>query len=136
MTFDELLDEYGLEFMNEEYPDDSPQPMEALDELFSSYEAVRAAFYGGRYGFKQDVFNPNDEYFKFDGNGNIQSIPYVNDYLNDVIDEDDFIQWCKEKGYVDDEDEGAVESSLKRKARKPVHSRLIKRPSRLFRRKG
>lgn len=98
--YDELLRKYGKEYANETNLD-SLEYMENLDMFFKNpYDAVKSAFHGGRYGFEQDKFNPNDDYFRFDGK-NIQSVPYVNDYLHDVIDEDDFIQWCKDNGYLD-----------------------------------
>lgn len=34
-------------------------------------KAVRACFYGGRYGFKNDSFNPTDEWFKYDRVGDL-----------------------------------------------------------------
>ena len=99
----ELVREHGRDYLSEEYPDDLPMDMDEIEMAFSSVqEALTRAFYGGRYGFEADSFNPNDAWFCFDGNGNIKSIPYIDDYLDDVIDEDLFIEWCMSNGYIDE----------------------------------
>lgn len=73
-------------------------------------EAIMAAFYGGRYGFRQDPFNPNDEYFSFDGYGNLESIPneyYLQDYFDQFRDE--ILEYVNENGIelygVEEEDD-------------------------------
>ena len=69
-------------------------------------EAVTRTFYGGRYGFERDSFNPNDNWFRVNAYGNGESIPYLDDYLKDMIDEESFYDWCVEQGYFEsDEDE-------------------------------
>ena len=48
----------------------------------------------------------NDDYFRFNGYGNVESIPYLDDYLKDMIDEESFYDWCVEQGYFEsDEDD-------------------------------
>lgn len=104
--FDDILNDYGLEYIAENDPDNEPIDMDVLDDYFSSpWEAIRSSFYGGRYGFDRDSFNPTDDYFVFNGYGNIQSIPYLDDYLKDIIDEEEFFDWCVEQGYFEIEDE-------------------------------
>ena len=77
--FNEIINELG-------YVDDEVFYMDDLSEVFGNdvEEAIRAAFYGGRYEFSQDPFNPNDEYFSFNGYGNLMSIPEycLQDYFN------------------------------------------------------
>ena len=104
-NFKEMVREYGYEFLQEnDY--ETPIEMDMLDEFFnSSWEAIRSAFYGGRYGFERDSFNPNDDYFVFNGHGNIESIPYIEDWYEDSIDEDYFKEWCIEQGYYEEDEE-------------------------------
>jgi len=82
--FNEIMGELGY-YGNEVFY------MGELSEVFGHdvEEAIRAAFYGGRYKFSQDLFNPNDEYFSFDGYGNLESIPehYLQDYFDQFRDE-------------------------------------------------
>lgn len=84
--FNEIIGELG-------YYDDEVFYMDELSEFYGHdvEEAIRAAFYGGRYGFSQDPFNPNDEYFSFDGYGNLESIPkydlqdYFDQFKNEIL---------------------------------------------------
>ena len=112
--FSDLKQQYGQEYLQEKYPDDMIYPMDEIDELFSSaWDALRGAFFGGRYGFDQDSFNPNDDYFHFNGYGNLVSIPYLDEYLKNEIDDDNFIEWCKEQGYYEEnEDEDDENMSI------------------------
>lgn len=105
--FEDMLNDYGMEYLQENDSDDEPIDMDSFDEyLDSPWKAVRSAFYGGRYGFKNDSFNPTDDYFRFNAYGNVESIPYLDDYLKDMIDEESFYDWCVEQGYFEsDEDE-------------------------------
>ena len=82
------MDYYGAEIYH----------MDDLGELFAdAWDAIRAAYYGGRYGFSQDQFNPNDYYFIFDGYANLVSIPayYVQDYINSQF-KDDILDYVNE----------------------------------------
>jgi hypothetical protein len=105
--FEDMLDDYGMEYLQENDSDNEPIDMDSFNEyLDSPWEAVRSAFYGGRFGFDRDSFNPNDDYFRFNGYGNVESIPYLDDYLKDMIDEESFYDWCVEQGYFEsDEDD-------------------------------
>lgn len=89
--FNEIMVELG-------YYDDEVFYMEDLSEVFGHdvEEAIRAAFYGGRYGFSQDPFNPNDVYFSFNGYRNLRSIPeyYLQDYFNQY--EGDILEYVNE----------------------------------------
>ena len=105
--FEDMLDDYGMEYLQENDSDNEPIDMDSFDEyLDSPWEAVRSAFYGGRFGFDRDSFNPTDPYFRFNAYANVESIPYLEDYLKDIIDEESFYNWCVEQGYFEsDEDD-------------------------------
>ena len=109
--FDEMLEQYGVEFLNETDPDSAPWDMDDFNDLTGygndPLEAIRRAFYGERYGFKNDSFNPNDEYFAYNGYGNLVSINErdLNEYLNDYVDEEEFYNYCVDNSYFESEDE-------------------------------
>lgn len=103
---EELVENYGVEFLMEHGEEQYPISMDEFDEYFDSpYNAVLSAFNGGRYGFKQDPFNPNDEYFFFNSYGNPVSLnKYEYDkYLEDLVMdyEDEFIDYCRSQGYIE-----------------------------------
>ena len=106
-NFDEMAEQYGCEFLAEHDPDSEPMSMDEFNE-FTNYsddplEAIRRAFYGGRYGHENDSFNPNDDYFTYNGYGNLVSISdyMFDEYLRDHIDEEEFKQWCIDYNYYD-----------------------------------
>ena len=105
--FEDMLDDYGMEYLQEEQSDDEPLEMDMLGEIWDDpLEAITRTFYGGRYGFDKDSFNPNDDYFRVNAYGNGESIPYLDDYLKDMIDEESFYDWCVDQGYFEsDEDD-------------------------------
>ena len=105
--FEDMLDDYGMEYLQENDSNNAPLKMDMLGEIWNDpLEAVTRTFYGGRYGFDRDSFNPNDSYFRVNGYGNGESIPYLEDYLKDKIDEESFYDWCVEQGYFEsDEDD-------------------------------
>ena len=98
-AFNNLYDGEKIALLNEylydvNYSDNALFPMDEIDEILSGNtpeEIIRLAFYGGRYGFPQDNFNPNDEYFSFNGYGNLVSISgydiqeYCDLYLSDMV---------------------------------------------------
>ena len=106
-NFEDMLDDYGMEYLQENDSDNEPLEMEMLGEIWNDpLEAVTRTFYGGRWGFDRDSFNPNDSYFRVNGYGNAESIPYLDNYLKDMIDEELFYDWCVEQGYFEsDEDD-------------------------------
>ncbi len=105
--FEDMLDNYGMEYLQENDSDNEPLEMDMLGEIWNDpLEAITRTFYGGRYGFDRDSFNPNDDYFRVNAYGNGESIPYLDDYLKDIIDEESFYDWCVEQGYFEsDEDD-------------------------------
>ena len=90
------IDQFN-EIMGELRYDNEVFYMDELSEVFGHdvEEAVKAAFYGVRYEFSkvwyQEPFNPNDEYFSFDGYGNLESIPkfclqdYFDQFKNEIL---------------------------------------------------
>ena len=105
--FEDMLNDYGMEYLQENDSDNEPFEMDMLGEIWNDpLEAITRTFYGGRYGFDRDSFNPNDSYFRVNAYGNGESIPYLDDYLKDMIDEESFYDWCVEQGYFEsDEDD-------------------------------
>ena len=86
----EFFDEDAVGMINDyiNYPDGYIYRMDDFNEHFTEpWEAVRSAFYGERHGFTGDSFNPNDEWFTHNGYGNLVSIPYPLDYLEDMLEE-------------------------------------------------
>lgn len=84
------------EYMREHNDDYQPYDMEELDEILGENcepsQAIRYAFNGYDYNPNKDVskepFNPNREYFAFNGYGNLVSIDkyYLEEYLDDYSD--------------------------------------------------
>ena len=116
LDYEELLRDYGNEYLQESDPDDCLYAMDEMDELFneSAYNAIQRAFYGYDYnphregdGGERDPFNPNRDWFGFNGYANLVSVEdydYVA-WMDSHIDEEYFIEWCVEQGYVDEEDD-------------------------------
>ena len=82
---------------------------------------LQRAFYGYRYsrfakdGREREPFNPNDEYFTFNGYGNLVSVSDYDwgHYWASILDEDGYIEAAKKEGHLDEiaealgiEDEG------------------------------
>lgn len=107
--FDEMVEDYGMNYLAENDPDSEPISMDEFDEItgYDALEAVTRCFYGGRYGHKNDSFNPNDDYFCYDGYANNVSIPdyALTEYLKDHIVEEEFFDWCVEEGYFESEED-------------------------------
>ena len=89
----ESLDDWDLVELHNEYCrannyyDDEIFDMAVIDDLLCDMKpskVLNLAFYGD--------FNPNHEYFKFNGYGNLESL----DYLSDYIDIDDITKYVVE----------------------------------------
>lgn len=105
--FEDMLDNYGNEFLIEKEYGDELFEMELINEIYNEpLEAMTRAFYGGRYGFK-DSFNVNDEFATFDGYGNLVSVNDYKriDYFKDHIEEEEFYDWCVEEGYFESDED-------------------------------
>lgn len=118
---EKLVTNYGQEYLSENDPDSCPYSMDELNELtnYSAIDAITRAFYGYRYNPYDDgdashreEFNPNDEYFAFNGYGNLVSISswsLAQWIYSHIDDDDDFKNWCEEQGYVDEEDDEDID---------------------------
>ena len=77
--FNEIIDDLGYDGNDVYYMGD-------FNGVYSSsaYEAIQSAFHGRRFGYPRDSFNPNDEFFAFNGYDNLISIPehYLQDYFD------------------------------------------------------
>ena len=98
-AFNNLYDGEKIALLNEylydvNYSDKALFPMDEIDGLLAwntPQEIIRLAFYGERFGYENDNFNPNDDYFSFNGYGNLVSISgydiqeYCDLYLSDMV---------------------------------------------------
>ena len=111
--FDKMVEEHGREYMIDQGSEYEPYDMSEFNEMTNyrddPLEAITRAFYGGKYGFENDSFNPNDEWFAYDAYGNLVSISDYEmvEYFKDHIDEEEFHAWCVAEGYCEpgEEDE-------------------------------
>lgn len=119
--FDEMLKQYGIEYMSENasdnqdcvnYMEDLEYVMEAegldflLDRLYFGGQWIRGDFNS------KETFDHHEEYFVVNGYGNFYSLSdyYLDDYIKDIIEnvygEEEFYDWCVEQGYFEsDEDD-------------------------------
>lgn len=111
-NIEDLINEYGNEYLMETDPDVALYSMYDLNELLpqSPEDAFSAGLnaygYFGGEKYKRD-FNLNDDYFTYDGYARLVSV-YGSDYipyLQGHIDEDYFIEWCEEQGYIDEDED-------------------------------
>ena len=109
-SFNEYTREHGD-------PDSALEDMEYLDELAEcggdwgkpSYVLARA-FYGNDYnpwrkdGDEREPFNPNREYFTFNGYGNLVSVREEDAmrYWASFIDEDEYLKAAEDEGVLED----------------------------------
>lgn len=115
LDYEDLLRQYGNYYLQEHDPDDCLYSMDEMDELLndSAYNAIQRAFYGYDYnphregdGGEREPFNPNRDWFGFNGYANLVSVDdfdYVA-WLDSHIDDDEFIEWCMEQGYIEEEE--------------------------------
>lgn len=124
---DDLYEKYGQEYLSDEGYDGQVFDMSELDEQLgerSPSEAIMDAYCGYDYtGDDNDntQFNPNEDYFAFNGQGNLVSIRsgLLTEWLKSNIDESYFRDWLKneqKEEYMDvlrDEVEEEIEKSPK-----------------------
>ena len=93
------VDQFNEIIRELEYYDDEVYYMDDLGEFFNGdvEGAIRSAYFGGRYGYIGDQFNPNDEYFIVNGYANIVSIPEycLQDYMDHNF-KDDILDYVNE----------------------------------------
>ena len=110
-----LISEHGIDYLNELDPDKAPMDndfvFESITDAASARDLVQNCIYGGRYLNDFDYTSPLNagaDYFVTDGEGHLFSIDdvaYLEAYLLDNINADDFISWCEEQGFVEEETE-------------------------------
>ena len=105
--FEEHIDEWnpladGADLID---PDDRHEPMEYINEIYSEpLEAITRAFYGydadssGEDNYAP--FNPNRDYFYFNGYGNLVSTDETADY-SDSLDESGISELYENREYYD-----------------------------------
>ena len=112
--FDNMLEEHANEYLIENNDsDDALISMDEFDEFFKSpWEAVRSAFFGGTYrgdfnNTHKESFNPTHDFWYLNGYGNAVSVEdiWVDDYYKDIINEEEFYNWCVEQGYFESEED-------------------------------
>lgn len=113
MTYEELLEQYGEEYLYEtNHEDEKFFPMEAFEEIALNGLEPMDIFYGARQAYGYTTGDPNskktewfndDDYFFFDGYGHWVSLAasQVADYLSFIVDKNDFMNWCSEMGFVE-----------------------------------
>ena len=120
--YDELIEEHGMEYLQENDADAVPYYMDDINEILSdAKEALEKAFHGYRYNPYNDdhkeTFVPFDEYFAFNGYNNLVSIREddLDEYIKDQFLKEEFVEWCKKQGYVDEEEDFACGEKGKKK---------------------
>ena len=111
------LEDWGMEYLRG--TDDEIFNMSDLDWLEKDREPkaiLYCAFFGSDYFPYGDDgrFNPNREYFTYDGYGNYMSIDsnYLAERIELCLDSNDFIDWCIRQGYIEEEEEEEEEEEL------------------------
>ena len=108
-VYDELLKEYGRQFLEEE-SDDGVYDMDSYNLTAAcgddAMDIVQRVIWGGRHENPEAKFDPSAEYFYVDGYGNLMSLRErdLNGYLHDQVHDYDFAKWCVRNGYVDESD--------------------------------
>lgn len=96
---DNMLSDYNEYLSEKNYYDDCIYSMNDFDEIMSGYEPweiARSCFYGD--------FKPCDDYFRFNGYGNLESLDSW-EVEKEIKEDRDFLRWYIEKNDLIDEDE-------------------------------
>lgn len=106
VTYEELLEKFWQEYWddNDLDPDSRPMDMSGLNDYASSLDEpadiLFRAFYGHDYNpwNEKEEFNPNQEWFAFNGYGNLVSIDdfRLGWYLSDYIGFEELVKWVAE----------------------------------------
>lgn len=97
--FSEMISEHAEDYLDENNRLDD-RLYDFDDYFFNEFfngnpeEAARAVYFG-------DIKNWNDPYVRFNAYGNLESVYDKDSYYEGIIDEDEFQDWCKDKGYYD-----------------------------------
>lgn len=115
--FEEMLEEYGISYLDDVNPEDAPQYLSEADVYVESQGlewVLNRVLYGGQWfadDYQFEKFDAQAEYFVVNGYGNWFSLDdyHLPQYLKWIIEEDEFKTWCLENGYFepdyDEEDE-------------------------------
>ena len=99
--YNELISQYAQEYLSETDADKYLYSMDDFDELMNgSVEENGSLWLAQRIFFGN--FNPNHDYFYFNGYANLVSTDDADDYYEDHIYRDYFLEWCDEQGYLDE----------------------------------
>lgn len=115
MSYEELLEEYGLDYLREynrgeyalmdmgefEYLElEGRDPVDVFQMALSAYSYVT-----GDPNNKKNEWMWGDDYYFYDGYGHLCSISegQLEDYFSYHIDKSSFMQWCEDNGYIDEE---------------------------------
>ena len=117
MSYEELLEEYGFEYLRErnhgdyalydmgefeylEFEGRDLEPMEIWEMAMHAY-----GYTTGDPNSKRTEWSWSDDYYFYDGYGHLCSIAdsQLQDYFSYHIDESDFMEWCEDMGYADSE---------------------------------
>lgn len=112
MEYRELLKNYGLSYLSDtaESMWDDVYGMDDINYMFedqSHLDILEMASKGYNYTLtdEEKPFNPDKEYFAINSYGGLISIDsrllpdFIETEMN--IDKEDFMDWCKEEGYID-----------------------------------
>jgi len=99
--YKEIVSQYAYEYLSENNPDKCLYSMDEFDELMNGSVEENGALWLAQRLFFGD-FNPNHDWFYFNGYGNLESTEWADDYYADHIDEDDFLKYCDDQGYLDE----------------------------------
>lgn len=99
--YKELISNYAQEYLSETDADKCLYSMDDFDELMNGSVEENGALWLAQRIFFGD-FNPNHDYFYFNGYGNLESTDDADGYYEDHIDRDYFLDWCDGQGYLDE----------------------------------
>lgn len=100
-NYEDLLDQYADEFLDSQNRyDDKLYSFDeyTINELFSSKTPFEILQEG-----VDATINWSDDYFYFDSYGSIHSERNAVEYYKEIIDENEFKDFCIDKGYFDEE---------------------------------
>ena len=98
---DDLIVQYGCEYLRDRFPEKEPIPMDEIDEYFGSVsEALEKAYHGYRWEDCDKPFCPYDNFFVVYCDRLI-SLDFPDEYLLENVDEDDFMEWVELYKHID-----------------------------------
>ena len=111
MEYEELLEQYGMQYLQEKNSDASLYEMGSFEYMHEQKDAIDAfesgvdaySYVTGDPNNKSNRWMWNDDYFFYDAYGIICSIAesQLLDYYSYNINRNDFMDWCEEMGYIE-----------------------------------